>query len=101
MNTEATDEKFNIVGLVVNCSPDSQDSVVEKLNQTPGVEVHAAEAGRLVTTLDDDYCELPLVDTITELNKISGVLATSIAYHHFDGMGNQASLVPANQEKAL
>ena len=30
-NKEATDEKFNIVGLVVNCSPDSQDSVVEQL----------------------------------------------------------------------
>ena len=101
MNNQAAEEKFNIVGLVVNCSPDSQDSVVEKLNQTPGVEVHAAEEGRLVTTLADDYCELTLLNTTTERNKISGVLATSIAYHHFDGMGNQASLVPANQEKAL
>ncbi len=99
--TDSTDEKFNIVGLVVNCTPSTQENSLVEINKIPGVEVHAADNGRVATTIDEVECEQPLVDTITQINNIKGVLSTSIAYHHFEGMGNQPSMMPANQEKSL
>jgi len=91
---EVEEEKFNIVGVVVNTRVEAHDEVQSVLKTMPGVEVCAAESGKLVLTIDDVECEQSLVDTITLINNIPGVLATSIAYHHFEGG-------LANQEKEI
>jgi len=78
------EEKFNIVGVVVNTRIDQQKDILLKLNVMPGVDICATESGKLVITIDELECDQPLVDTITEINNIPGVLATSIAYHHFE-----------------
>jgi nitrate reductase NapD len=88
------EEKFNIVGVVVNTRIEKMEEIQSLLDATVGVEVCAAESGKLVITIDDVECEKMLVDTITEINNIPGVLATSIAYHHFEGG-------LANQEKQV
>jgi len=85
MNQIPTEDKFNIVGVVVNTRPDVQTAVKSMLNSVAGIEIHAAENGRLAITIDDSECDTPLVDTITQINSLSGVLSTSIAYHHFEG----------------
>jgi len=79
------EEKYNIVGIVVNTRIDEQDKIQAVLDATDGVEICATESGKLVITIDDLECEQPLIDTITQINNIPGVLATSIAYHHFEG----------------
>ncbi len=79
------EENINIVGMVVNTSQDNQPQVENALTEIQGVELHASEKGKIVITVDEKDCNQPLIDTITELNNISGVIATSLAYHHFDG----------------
>lgn len=91
---EVEEEKFNIVGLVVNTRVEAHDEVQSVLKTMPGVEICAAESGKLVLTVDEVECEQSLVDIITLINNIPGVLATSIAYHHFEGG-------LANQEKKI
>ena len=91
---EVEEEKFNIVGLVVNTRVEAHDEVQSVLKTMPGVEICAAESGKLVLTVDEVECEQSLVDIITLINNIPGVLATSIAYHHFEGG-------LANQEKNI
>ena len=80
-----SDEKFNIVGLIVHTNPAQQEEIELTLSQINGVEVCAAEGGKIVLTIDEQTCDQLLVDTITHLNNIPGVLSTSIAYHHFEG----------------
>ena len=85
MNSAVEEEKFNIVGLVVNTRIDHQDNIVPIITSIKGVEICASEAGKLVITIDDYECDATVVDTITEINNIPGVIATSIAYHYFEG----------------
>ena len=94
MDKVTEEEKFNIVGIVVNTRVDKQEQVQSILDTTNGVEICATESGKLVITIDEIECEQPLIDTITQINNIPGVLATSIAYHHFEGD-------LANQEKQV
>ena len=91
---KAVNEKLNIVGVVVNTRLDEQEQVCSNIAETTGVELYVAESGKLVITIDEADCEQSLVDTITLINNIPGVLATSIAYHHFEGD-------LANQEKKI
>ncbi|MCP4411364.1 MAG: chaperone NapD [Gammaproteobacteria bacterium] len=91
---EVEEEKFNIVGVVVNTRVEAHEEIQSAIATNPGVEVCAAESGKLVITIDEVECEQSLVDTITLINNIPGVLATSIAYHHFEGG-------LANQEKKV
>ncbi len=94
MNSVTEEEKFNIAGVVVNTRVDDFEKVQSTLSTTNGVDICAAESGKLVITIDEEGCEHTLVDTITLINNIPGVLATSIAYHHFEGG-------LANQEKQV
>ncbi len=94
MNKAIEEEKFNIVGIVVNTRVDDHEKIKSIVAATNGVDINAAESGKLVITIDEKDCEQSLVDTITLINNIPGVLATSIAYHHFEGD-------LANQEKKV
>ena len=85
MNQAIDEEKFNIVGLVINLNPEQQQSIEITLKSMNGIDICASEQGKLVITIDVLECNLTLVDTITEINNLSGVVATSIAYHYFEG----------------
>jgi len=80
-----TEEKYNIVGLVVNTTTAQHDEVESTLAAINGVDICATESGKLVVTIDECDTEDSLVDTITHINNTPGVIATSIAYHHFEG----------------
>ena len=84
MNKIVEDDNYNIVGIVLNCSIDHQDQVQATLYKTNGVNLCAIESGKFVITIDEVDCDLPLIDTITLINNIPGVLATSVVYHHFE-----------------
>jgi nitrate reductase NapD len=85
MNEIIEDEKINIVGLVVNARVDKQELILQTLASIAGVDVSTTDNGKIIITVDNEYCESTAVDTITQINNISGVMSTSIAYHHFEG----------------
>lgn len=72
----------NICGVLVYAVPDRMAGVLEALAAMPGVEVHAAEGGRIVTTLEDT-AEATALDTLTAMHKLDGIVAASLVYHHF------------------
>jgi len=84
MTNTVTNENFNIVGMLINSSIEKQPEVEAALAKIKGVELHAADKGKLILTIDDSESELPLVETMNQLDRIPGVQSTAIAYHHFE-----------------
>jgi len=85
---------INIVGLVIRTAAKHQKDIISALENIAGTEIHHAEAGKCVVTIEQTTAEIRLADVITDINNLPGVIATSIAYHHFDGD-------LANQEQSL
>lgn len=83
-NSAAPFVPINIVGLVVQIAPQHQQTVTASLAGMAGVEVHLAENGQAVVTVDEADSGRNAVDCITDINNLKGVLSTSVAYHHFD-----------------
>jgi periplasmic nitrate reductase NapD len=74
----------NVCGLVVHVRPDLSEALQARIAALPGVEIHlAAEAGRLVVTAVDEGGTLAL-DQIAAINRIPGVVSTSLVYHALD-----------------
>lgn len=80
---EATvEESFHISSFVVRCLPDRLEAVLAIVQGIDGVEVHGVDShGKFVALLDMDT-ERQLVQTITEIEQIKGVINTSMVYHH-------------------
>lgn len=74
----------NVCGLVVHARPDRFAEVQAQIAALPGVEIHqAADAGRLVVTaIDEDG--ITALDQIAAINRIPGVVSTSLVYHALD-----------------
>jgi nitrate reductase NapD len=74
----------NVCGLVVHVRPDRVESVEAEISALPGVEIHqAADQGRLVVTaIDEDG--VTALDQIAAINRIPGVVSTSLVYHALD-----------------
>lgn len=77
-------EPCNVCGLVVHVRPDREAELRRAIAGLPGVEIHAAgDAGRLVVTAVDEGDTLAL-DQIAAINRLPGVVATSLVYHALD-----------------
>ncbi len=77
-------EPCNICGLVVHVRPDRAQGLGAQIAALPGVEIHQeAEAGRLVVTAIDRDGSFAL-DQIAAINRIPGVVSTSLVYHALD-----------------
>lgn len=75
---------WNVCGLVIHVRPDRLDALKAQIAALPGVEIHlTAPEGRLVATAIDKGDSLAL-DQIAVLNRIPGVVSTSLVYHALD-----------------
>ena len=75
---------MSICGLVLHAHPEKLDAVNADLAEIASVEVHAAtEDGRLVVTVDEPD-EAEAIATLTRLQRMDGVLSTSLIYSHFE-----------------
>ena len=75
----------HIAGIVVQCFPQQGREVAGRLCLLPGTQVHAiSPEGRLVVTVEAGSAEDHLVDTLTRIDNIEGVLASSLIFHHND-----------------
>jgi len=82
-HTDPDPEAFDITGVVVRAQPDRLQPIRALLTQLRGVEVHAVhESGNMVVTIEELAGEKLALDTLSEINKIPGVLSTSLVYHH-------------------
>ena len=81
-----TDKGFSsLTGLVVHASPENLEGVQEKLLKLTGVEVHdTAPEGKMVVTVEELPGQKTMVDTITAISHVEGVLSTSLVYTHND-----------------
>lgn len=79
---------FNICGMVVRSRDNRVDDVRTSLLAIRGVEVHAAESGRMVVTVED---ENPghVAETVTNIQHLDGVVSASLVYQYSDQQDTQ------------
>ncbi|WP_170940648.1 chaperone NapD [Pseudoalteromonas sp. NBT06-2] len=83
-------EPVHIAGVLVKAFPQNTQIIAQKLNVFPGTEVHEiSDDGSMVVTVEATDKEKNVVDIITKLSVIEGVLDASLIFHH-----NDAGLVP-------
>lgn len=74
---------MNICGVLVHANPSKASAVADAMAKLPGVEVHShAQGGRIVITVEDT-AETTAFDMMTEINRLDGIVAASLVYHHF------------------
>ena len=83
---------MNICGILIQAHPEGFEAVRERLLAVPGVEVHGgiSEEGRAVVTLEEDD-EDRMADSMLKLQKLEGVMAASMIYHHSEDVENEAN----------
>ncbi|GAA5216629.1 chaperone NapD [Corallincola platygyrae] len=87
----------HISSLVVHMRPDVMADVTDYLDQKPGLEIQGGnEQGKMVVTLET-LTEHAVLDAISEINYLPGVLSTSLVFHQIDdAREEQTALTPAN-----
>jgi len=86
---------MNISGLLIHAQPRCAEYVRVRLEQLPGVEVHAVTAaGHMVVTMEGNG-EQEVTQTFDRLNAIPGVHATTLVYHHSETLDDES---PAEKE---
>ncbi|WP_182440201.1 chaperone NapD [Colwellia sp. RSH04] len=75
----------NIAGVLFAAYPEKADEVAIKLGEFPGAEVHEiTESGNMVVTIEEDNKDQRLIETITTMSNIPGVISSSLIFHHND-----------------
>ncbi len=74
---------MNISGVLVHVQPKNMENVVEQLNAMQGVEVHAAEKGKLVVTAENEQLNA-LADQVMNFQYLKGVMSVAMVYHESD-----------------
>lgn len=75
---------MSICSMVVHSRPENLDPIIVSLNQMEGVEVRARdERGKLVVLIDHPKRQV-IADSMMDMNKIDGVLNTSLIYEYFE-----------------
>jgi nitrate reductase NapD len=76
------EEHFHISSFVVRCLPERLQDIMATVGALPGVEIHGDDAcGKFVALLELES-DKALVETITTIELIKGVVNTSMVYHH-------------------
>ena len=74
---------MNISGVLIHVKAEKMDSVSKELNSMEGVEVHAAENGKLVVTAEHKKLNA-LADLVMSLQHLKNVMSVAMVYHESD-----------------
>ncbi|SEK33035.1 periplasmic nitrate reductase chaperone NapD [Colwellia chukchiensis] len=90
----------HIAGVMFMVYPENANDIAAQLIKFPGAELHATgENGSLVMTVEGLEGESEqakrIINTITDMSNVSGVISSSLIFHH-----NDAGL-PQHQGKTL
>ena len=80
LKSEQTRGQYSIAGVLVHSKVERAASVEHDLLKLPGVEVHGAEGGKLIVTIEEFPGDKILLTRISEINAIPGVLNASLIY---------------------
>jgi nitrate reductase NapD len=78
--------ELHVASLLVHVRPDRLGPVREAVAATPGAEIHAEEAGKLVVVLEGPH-EGWVADRMTEMHLMEGVLSAVLVFHHVELLG--------------
>ena len=91
---------MNISGVIVYAAPNQAESVEKSLNAIEGVEVHAAENGKLVVTVEHENINA-LADQVVKFQDMSGVMSVAMVYQHNEDLetlnGEEVSVEETSQ----
>jgi nitrate reductase NapD len=74
----------NVCGVVIHVAPGRLETARAAIAALPGVDLHAeADQGRLVATACDTDTTMA-IDQLAAINRIPGVVSTTLAYHAMD-----------------
>ncbi|HTH16896.1 MAG TPA: chaperone NapD [Magnetospirillum sp.] len=74
----------NVCGVLVHVRPERRHDIAKRLEELPGVEIHAiGDDGKLIVTVEDAGGTWAGA-TIDQFNTVQGVLSVALVYHHFD-----------------
>ncbi|MCV0428599.1 MAG: chaperone NapD [Roseibium sp.] len=78
-------EIVHIASLLVQALPDKRASIESGIERLDGAEVaHADDQGRLIVTVET-ASEAQIVQALTEIQLLTGVVSASLVYHQTDG----------------
>lgn len=83
-------DAHNVCGVVIHVAPGRLGAARAAIAALPGVELHAeADQGRLVATACDTETTMA-IDQLAAINRIPGVVSTTLAYHAMDDGSDDA-----------
>lgn len=84
------EEPINIAGVLFVAQPSNTKNVAAELGEFPGAEVHEiSDSGSMVVTIEENDLNRGekgkgLINTITDMSKLPGVISSSLIFHHND-----------------
>ena len=82
------EKPVNIAGVMFVAHPTKVEQVAKELAEFPGAEVHVTgDTGNLVVTIEEEITnpkKSKLIDTITNMSHVHGVISSSLIFHHND-----------------
>jgi len=91
-----SNEEYSVAGVVVHTRPENREVVAQRLELLRGVEVHAInEEGKLVVTVEEEPGERFIIDRITEINNIEGVINSSLVFSQSAQLDSSDTLDPS------
>jgi periplasmic nitrate reductase NapD len=75
--------EVHISSLVVHSRPERASAIAGVLAGMEGTELHAQSGGKLVITLETET-EAEVVERLTAIQLLEGVLAATLVFHHFE-----------------
>ena len=82
--TSESSDTFHISSFIVRCLPEKLAYIMKTVGSFPGVEIHGSDpCGKFVALLELDS-EKALIETITNIELLKGVVNTSMVYHHVE-----------------
>jgi len=84
------EEPINIAGVLFVAQPKNTEKVALELGNFPGAEVHEiTDKGSMVVTIEENDLNRGekgkgLINTITDMSNLPGVISSSLIFHHND-----------------
>ena len=80
--TAEVEEPLHISSFVVRCLPERLQEIMSAVAAMPGVEIHGDDGcGKFVALLELES-DAELMNTITAIELLKGIVNTSMVYHH-------------------
>ena len=81
---------INIAGVLFVAQPNNTNKIAKELADFPGAEVHEiADNGSMVVTIEENDLNRGekgkgLINTISDMSNLPGVISSSLIFHHND-----------------